>query len=204
MDGDVAPLQELSQLASRYSATLVIDEAHATGIFGARGRGLAESLPKENTICIHTCGKALGVAGALICASHEVIDYLINKARPFIYSTAPPAFLAATVQRALALVDEEPWRRKRVLELAGVARDRLPGAERVGRGSQIIPIILGEAQRALKIAETLQRTGFDVRAIRPPTVPEGTSRLRVSVHADHSESEIQALAAALGSAIASP
>jgi 8-amino-7-oxononanoate synthase len=204
MDGDLAPLQSLLELTNRYGATLVIDEAHATGIFGARGRGLAEALPKENIICIHTCGKSLGVSGALVCASSLVIDYLINKARPFIYSTAPPAFLAATVQRALELVDEEPWRRKRLLDLAALARKSLPGVEPVPSGSQIIPVILGEAERALRVAQALQRAGFDVRAIRPPTVPEGTSRLRVSIHADHSESEISALAAALDVALAAP
>jgi len=202
MDGDLAPLRELWELTNRYGATLVIDEAHATGVFGSRGRGLAETLPDENTICVHTCGKALGVAGALICAPAEVIDYLINKARPFIYSTAPPPFLAATVQRALELVDEEPWRRKRVLQLAAFARNKLPGIEPRPAGSQIIPLILGDAQRALTISEALQRAGFDVRAIRPPTVPEGTSRLRISIHADHSETEISALAAALDSALA--
>jgi 8-amino-7-oxononanoate synthase len=152
---------------------------------------------------VHTCGKALGVAGALVCASADAIDYLVNKARPFIYSTAPPPFLAAAVQRALRLVDEEPWRRMRVLNLARFARDKLGLHEPPnGAGSQIIPVLLGEEERTLKLARVLQDAGFDVRAIRPPTVPDGTSRLRVSIHADRSESEILGLADALRSAMA--
>jgi 8-amino-7-oxononanoate synthase len=202
MDGDLAPLNELNRLARDSEAILVVDEAHATGVFGARGRGLGENLQSENGISIHTCGKALGVAGALVCASAQIIDYLINKARPFIYSTAPPPFLAAAVQRSLRLVDEEPWRRMRVLNLAKFARDKL-GTTPKGGGSQIIPIHLGEADRTLKTARGIQDAGFDVRAIRPPTVPDGTSRLRISIHADRTEAEILALADALRSAMAS-
>jgi len=203
MDGDLAPLKELDGIARLYDAVLVVDEAHATGVFGARGRGLGESLQNRNWIGLHTCGKALGVSGALICAAAETIDYLVNKARPFIYSTAPPPFLAAAVERALALLDEEPWRRERVLTLAAFAHDQLTAHEPVPfAGSQIIPVILGEEERTLAVARTLQNAGFDVRAIRPPTVPEGTSRLRVSIHADHGENEILALAEALRSAVA--
>jgi 8-amino-7-oxononanoate synthase len=199
MDGDLAPLSELDAIARRYDAVLVIDEAHATGVFGARGCGLGEALQNPSWISVHTCGKALGVAGALICASAEAIELLINRARPFIYSTAPPPFLAAAVERALALVDEEPWRREAVLKLARFAHEHL-AEETPFAGSQIIPIVLGEEERSLNVARALQESGFDVRAIRPPTVPEGTSRLRVSIHADHTESDILALAAALRSA----
>jgi 8-amino-7-oxononanoate synthase len=203
MDGDLAPLKDLDALVRRHDAVLIVDEAHATGVFGARGRGLGETLQNESWISLHTGGKALGVAGALICASAEIIDYLINKSRPFIYSTAPPPHLAATLQRALQLVDEEPWRREIVLKLAAFAHGELTTHDpaRFG-GSQIIPIVLGEEARTLIIAHALQDAGFDVRAIRPPTVPDGTSRLRVCIHADHSEVEIQGLAVALRSAIA--
>jgi len=198
MDGDLAPLHELVQLANAHDAVLVIDEAHATGIFGSRGRGAGEGLTPENTISVHTCGKSLGVSGALVCGSQLVVDYLVNKARPFIYSTAPPPMIAAAVKRALELVDEEPWRRKRVLDLARLAHGTLcRGA--VFRGSQIIPVILGDAERALGAAANLQRAGFDVRAVRPPTVPEGTSRLRISIHADHRENDIAGLAEAVAS-----
>jgi 8-amino-7-oxononanoate synthase len=200
MDGDLAPLAELAQLAGEHDAALVIDEAHATGIFGIRGRGCGEILQTGDVISVHTCSKALGVAGALVCASDSVIDYLINKARPFVYSTAPPPLIATAVMRALQLVDEEPWRRKRVLTLAQFARAAL-SPHAVFSGSQIIPVVLGDAERAVSVALILQRAGFDVRAVRPPTVAEGTSRLRVSIHADHSESEIAALADALHSAL---
>lgn len=203
MDGDLAPLNELQGIARECEAMMVVDEAHATGVFGARGRGLGENLQNENWIGLHTGGKALGVAGALVCASAEIIDYLVNKARPFIYSTAPPPFLAAIVQRSLRLGDEEPWRRMQVLKLARFARDKLlPREPAHVTGSQIIPIQIGEEERTLKLARALQDSGFDVRAIRPPTVPDGTSRLRVSIHADRSEAEILALADALRIAMA--
>jgi 8-amino-7-oxononanoate synthase len=205
MDGDLAPLSELNRIARNSDAIIVVDEAHATGVFGARGRGLGENLQNENWISVHTCGKALGIAGALVCASAEIIDYLVNKARPFIYSTAPPPFLAAAVQRSLRLVDEEPWRRVRVLKLAEFARGELPAPKPAHvAGSQIIPVHIGEDERTLKTARALQDAGFDVRAIRPPTVPDGTSRLRVSIHADRSEAEIVHLAHTLRSAMAAP
>jgi 8-amino-7-oxononanoate synthase len=197
MDGDLAPLTELSELSRRFCAVLVIDEAHATGVFGVRGRGLAEETP--GAITLHTCGKALGVAGALVCASVETIDYLINRARPFIYSTAPPPCLAAAVIRALQLVDEEPWRRERVLNLAKLAHAEL-NPDLPFAGSQIVPVIIGADEAALSVAQRVQAAGFDVRAIRPPTVPEGTARLRISINANHTEDQIRALAAAIHAA----
>jgi len=196
MDGDLAPLPELDAMAKRYEASLVVDEAHATGVFGQKGRGLGEGLQGADWISLHTCGKALGVAGALVCASADTIDYLINRARPFIYSTAPPPMIAAAVERALKLVDEEPWRRERVLELAPVLH-RAVNPGKIFAGSQIVPVVLGDEQRALEAARGLQERGFDVRAIRPPTVPEGTSRLRISLNALHTRDDVSALAAAL-------
>ena len=187
----------MAALARRFEAILVVDEAHATGVFGARGRGLSEGL--TGAITLHTCGKALGVVGALVCASAEMIDYLINKARPFIYSTAPPPCLAAATVRALQLVDEEPWRRARVLELARLADAEL-NPHTPFAGSQIVPVIVGEDEAAVSLAQRVQEAGFDVRAIRPPTVPEGTARLRVSVNAGHSEEQISALGAAVRAA----
>jgi 8-amino-7-oxononanoate synthase len=201
MDGDLAPLPELDGIAKRYDATLVVDEAHATGVFGPRGRGLGEGLQGAHWISLHTCGKALGVAGALVCGSAETIDYLINRARPFIYSTAPPPMLAAAVERALQIVDAEPWRRERVLELAPLIH-RAVNPSKEFQGSQIVPVILGDETRALQAARGLQERGFDVRAIRPPTVPEGTSRLRLSVNALHTRDDVAALAAALGQVLA--
>jgi 8-amino-7-oxononanoate synthase len=205
MDGDLAPLEEIDALGRRHEAVLVVDEAHATGVFGARGRGLGEALHAEHWISLHTGGKALGVSGALICATGEIIDYLINTSRPFIYSTAPPPHLAAALQRALQLIDEEPERRLRVRKLAGFAHGALgvPDSTRLS-GSQIVPVILGEEARTLNVAQALRNAGFDVRAIRPPTVPDGTSRLRISIHADHDEEDIRQLAAALRIAMATP
>jgi len=199
MDGDLAPLEALAELAKRFDAVLVVDEAHATGVFGSRGRGLGEGLQNPGLIALHTCGKALGVSGALVCASAATIDLLINKARPFIYSTAPPPLLARAVKRALELVDEEPWRRERVLKLSPLAHRELNGATTFA-GSQIIPVIIGADEAALAVAGNLQKAGFDVRAIRPPTVPEGTARLRIAINALHTEDEIRALATALNNA----
>lgn len=202
MDGDFAPLGALGALARRYDAVLIVDEAHATGVFGDTGGGLAP--PGGNLIAVHTCGKALGVFGALVCGPALVIDYLINAARPFIYATAPPPMLARALLRALDLLTEEPWRRETVLARARFAADKLAvaaGEAVTFAGSPIIPVILGESERALAIAAVLQAGGFDVRAVRPPTVAEGTARLRLSIHADHSEDEIAALAEALARAL---
>jgi 8-amino-7-oxononanoate synthase len=132
------------------------------------------------------------------------MEYLINGARPFIYSTAPPPYVAAAVRHALRLVDEEPWRRDRLRQLASFAGRRLGealGGATARGGTQIIPVILGEERRAIAAAEALRRKGFDVRAIRPPTVPAGTSRLRVSIGVDRTEAEIEALGVALQGAL---
>jgi 8-amino-7-oxononanoate synthase len=204
MDGDFAPLDELAKLARNYDATLIIDEAHATGIFGKTGRGVCEDLDETNIVVLHTCGKALGVAGALLCGSASLIDFLINKSRTFIYSTAPPPMLAAALIRALELVDEEPERRERLLASVDFAGEKLKTATRHNHpfsGSQIIPVFLGEEEQALKTAADLQEAGFDVRAIRPPTVPQGTSRLRISLNATHTEDEITELSVALDRAM---
>lgn len=207
MDGDIGPVAELHALARAEDAVLIVDEAHGTGIFGATGRGFSEGRYDDRLIVLHTCGKALGVAGGLVCAPAIAIDYLINAARPFIYSTAPPAYVAAAVQRALMLVDEEPWRRQRLLQLSAFAAGRLAqgaGAALAAAGTQILPVILGSETTAVAAAAALQRRGFDVRAIRPPTVPAGTSRLRISLGADRTEAEIAALADALADILPEP
>jgi 8-amino-7-oxononanoate synthase len=208
MDGDFAPLDELAMLARNYDATLIIDEAHSTGVFGKTGRGLSEGLgaglSNLNTITVHTCGKALGVAGALVCGSALTIDFLINKARPFIFSTAPPPMLAASLIRALELIDEEPERRKTLIDRVRFSHKKLKacaGDALCFSGSQILPVILGEEDKTLKIASDLQGAGFDVHAIRPPTVPQGTSRLRISINAMHSEDDIAVLSKALSHAM---
>ncbi|MBI4482168.1 MAG: biotin synthase BioB [Acidobacteria bacterium] len=187
MDGDLAPLRELASLCQQFGAHLIVDEAHATGIFGPRGAGLLEewALTAFPLVTVHTSGKALGSFGAFASCSRIVRDYLVNRCRSFIFTTALPPLVAVQTAAALRVIETEPWRRQRVLDLAARLRTRLREAcISTGRSqSQIIPVILGSAEKAVAVAESLQRAGFDVRAIRPPTVPEGTARLRVTVNA---------------------
>ena len=183
MDGDLAPLEDLSSVAERHEAFLYIDEAHATGVHGDGGRGYASSLEgRDNVVTLHTCGKALGSAGALVGASKTLCSFLINRARPFIYATAPSPLQAIAVREALAIVSNEPERRQRLLDLVSFANERF--TERLGlsgSGTQILPVIVGESGRALRIAKQMRSAGFDIRALRPPTVPAGTARLRVTI-----------------------
>lgn len=183
MDGDRAPLADLLALASQHDGFLVIDEAHATGVFGPEGRGLAAELEdRENVVMLHTCGKALGVSGALVGASAVLCDYIVNRARNFIYSTAPSPLIAAAVREALAALVDEPERRAAFDDLRSFANRALAevlGIE--GSGSQILPIPIGDNGRAVRIAARMRAEGYDVRAIRPPTVPEGTARLRIAI-----------------------
>ncbi|MBO9110982.1 MULTISPECIES: 8-amino-7-oxononanoate synthase [Agrobacterium] len=192
MDGDRAPVVALADLAGRHGGFLVVDEAHATGVFGPGGRGLAAELEgRGNVVALHTCGKALGLSGALISLPAVLADYLTNRARGFIYSTAPSPLMAAAVREALRIVADEPWRRIRLEELINLASEQL--RSRLGvtpGGSQILPVMIGDNARALKIATRMRDGGFDVRAIRPPTVPEGTARLRISITLNVEESQI--------------
>lgn len=183
MDGDRAPLRELAALAERHDGFLVIDEAHATGVCGPEGRGFAAGLEsRKNVIVLHTCGKALGVCGALLGASPVLCDYLVNRARGFIYSTAPSPLMAAAVREALRMLADEPQRRADFDELTSFANAEL--AAKLGveaSGSHILPVLIGDNRRAVQIAARMRAEGFDVRAIRPPTVPEGTARLRIAI-----------------------
>ncbi len=198
MDGDVTPLAELHALVTQYDAILIVDEAHGTGVFGANGKGLSEGLSHDNMITLHTGGKALGVAGGLVCASKDIIDYIVNKARPFIYSTAPMPLQAVLVKRALELVQEEPERRQKLHKLMHFAGSMdFMGGLFGGNFSPILSLVLGSDVRAVSVANDLQRNGFDVRAIRPPTVPEGTARLRISLSVNITEQNLRELAAAL-------
>jgi len=203
MDGDKSPLGELAAIADRHEGFLVIDEAHATGIFGAAGRGLASGLEGgENVVTLHTCGKALGVSGALLAVPAVLGDYLVNRARAFIYSTAPSPLLAAGVREALRVVDEEPFRREALGQLVAFAGGLLE--ERFGvkpSRSQIQPILIGDNARAVRIAKILQAEGFDIRAIRPPTVPEGTARLRLSITLNVDQLQIERMLDCLAAAL---
>lgn len=183
MDGDRAPLAELAALAVRHDGVLAIDEAHATGVFGPDGRGLGAWLEgRENVVSLHTCGKALGSAGALLCGPRIFREFLINYSRPFIFSTAPSPLTAAAVRAALRLCKEQPRRREQLhalIQTANAALERRCGV--AGSGSQILPVIVGADTRATALAAAMRGRGYDIRAIRPPTVPEGTARLRIAL-----------------------
>jgi 8-amino-7-oxononanoate synthase len=194
MDGDQAPLDDLMALADRHEAVLLIDEAHATGLFGPDGRGLAHRLDgRDNVIALRTCGKALGCEGALICAPAVVADFLVNRGRGFIFSTAPSPLMAAATRAALRILRIEPARRTLLWERVRLAETVLS----VATGSQIIPIVIGEDARTMAIAAALQAQGYDVRGIRPPTVPAGTSRLRIAITLNAGEAAIVGLGQAL-------
>ncbi|MCA8884347.1 MAG: 8-amino-7-oxononanoate synthase [Rhodobacteraceae bacterium] len=195
MDGDFAPVADLMALADREDAVLVVDEAHATGLWGSAGRGLSHDFAdRPNLLTLHTCGKALGVSGALICGDAALIDTLVNKARAFIYATAPSPLNAALVRAALTEIALDNPLRNRALGRVKTAHDlaaRLCGL--TGLQSQILPVVLGDDKRALAVAAALQDRGYDIRAIRPPTVPRGTARLRISITLNVSSDTIEAM-----------
>jgi 8-amino-7-oxononanoate synthase len=202
MDGDRAPLADLMAIADRHDAMLVIDEAHATGVFGPDGRGLAAGLDgRENVIALRTCGKALGCEGALLCGPATMRDFLVNRGRAFIFSTAPSPLMAAAVRAALRLVADEPERREALHALAAQTQERLAPFGVPPTGSQILPLVLGDDVRTMRAAAALQAAGFDIRGIRPPTVPEGTARLRISVTLNASLADLDALAETLSAVI---
>lgn len=182
MEGDCAPLDDLASVAERHGAFLIIDEAHATGVHGVGGRGFSYQLEgREDVISLRTCGKALGSSGAVVCASKIICDYLVNRARSFIYSTAPSPLAAVGTREALKIVEDTPQRREALLSLVQFANDTAKHNGFQPSGSQIIPVLVGQNRRAVDLAEKIQARGFDVRAIRPPTVPEGTARLRIAI-----------------------
>ncbi|MCO5965375.1 8-amino-7-oxononanoate synthase [Sinorhizobium meliloti] len=203
MDGDRAPLVELSALAERHDGFLVIDEAHATGVFGLGGRGFSASLEgRDNIVVLHTCGKALGVSGALLGANAILCDYLVNRARGFIYSTAPSPLTAAAVREALTILADEPQRRAAFDELRTFANEAFATTlGMAGSGSQILPVMIGDNAKAVRIAARLSAEGFDIRAIRPPTVPEGTARLRIAITLNVGRSVVAEMLASLKIAI---
>jgi 8-amino-7-oxononanoate synthase len=202
MDGDRAPLSEIAALADREDAMLLIDEAHATGVFGPDGRGLAADLDgRENVVVLRTCGKALGCEGALVLAPATVRDFIVNRGRGFIFSTAPSPLIAAIVRESLRCLRDEPERRKRLHALVETAGKMLTNLDLSASGSPIQPVIIGDDRRTMAVAAAMQAAGFDVRGVRPPTVPPGTSRLRMSLTLNVSETDVQALAAALEPAL---
>ena len=201
MDGDRAPIAETFSLAERYGAELIVDEAHATGVMGPQGRGLvAEAGAVQHALAVvHTCGKALASAGAFILCSAVLKRYLINHARPFIFSTALPPHIAEQTRAALGIAAGAVAERATLCKLADYLRARLTqhGLDMGRSDSQIIPVMLGENERAIAVAAQLRNDGFAVRAIRPPTVPAGTARLRLSLTAKHTTEMLDGLVDAL-------
>lgn len=195
MDGDLAPLAELVELAQRYDAWLMVDEAHATGVFGPHGGGLVEEAGLVDHVDIHmgTLGKALGGIGAYVTGSRALIDWLVNRARSFIYTTGMPPASAASALAAIDLVEREPERRRRLWDNTRFLSDGLRGlGYRLGETrSQILPIIVGDARQTMSLAEAVLRRGVFAHGIRPPTVPEGTSRIRVTPMATHTRAQLE-------------
>lgn len=185
MDGDIAPLDKIATLAEKYGAALILDEAHATAVHGPNGHGIAAQagIVSQVLAITHTCGKALGCAGAFVCGPAVLKEHLINHARTFIFSTALPPYFSQQISAALDLSFHMEIERQRLLENAAylINNLRTHGFNTAASASQIVPIVLGNNLETLDAAEHLQRDGFAVRAIRPPTVPEGTSRLRLSL-----------------------
>jgi len=179
MEGDLAPLADLLALARRHDAILIVDEAHATGVFGPDGRGLGHGLGAD-VLALHTCGKALGVSGALVSGAAPLIDTLVNRARGFLFSTAPAPLTAALVRSALARLQADSGLIEGHRALVMHAHAAAAPLGLVPQ-SQILPIVLGDNAATMAVAAAMQARGFDIRGIRPPTVPVGTARLRISI-----------------------
>jgi len=199
MDGDFAPLKELVAIADSYDAFLIVDEAHATGVFGEQGRGLTAPFEgRENLIVIHTCGKALGAVGAIVMLPRVLRDFMVNRCRPLIFATAPSPLMAVAVQEGLSILQQEPDRQQRLARLVAFTHRELAArGARSPSHSQIVPYIVGDNARAMALAHAMQTRGFDIRGIRPPTVPPGTARLRISLTLNVGEDDVRAMLDAL-------
>ncbi len=204
MDGDVAPLAKLLELARRHGARLLVDEAHATGALGPGGRGAvaAAGLSGEVDIVVGTLGKALGSYGAYVCAGGETVDYLVNRARPFVFSTAPPPPALGAARAALGVLEAEPERVGRLAANARTLREALAaeGLAATASTTQIVPIRVGEAEPTMELCERALERGVFAQGIRPPTVPAGSSRLRFTVMATHEPEELRQAAHQVGEA----
>jgi 8-amino-7-oxononanoate synthase len=208
MDGDRWPLDRLVALARAHGAYTYVDDAHATGVLGATGAGSAEhwGVAGAVDVTVGTLGKAFGAAGAFVAGSDELAELLLNRARSFVFTTASPPALAAGALAALAAARAEPWRRARVREAARRLRARLaarglavPGAA----DGHVVPVLVGDADAAVAAGDALRARGFLTGAVRPPTVPAGQSRLRLSVSALHTDAQLDAVADAVAEAVAS-
>jgi 8-amino-7-oxononanoate synthase len=199
MDGDIAPIAALLELCERHDALLVLDDAHGFGVLGPEGRGSPAhfGLRSPRLVYVGTLGKAAGVSGAFVAGAAEVVETVLQRARTYIYTTASPALLAAAVEASLQLIRKEEWRRERLRKLIGLLKQSLPESGLKPSDTPIQPLILGTNDKALDASATLRERGILVPAIRPPTVPEGSARLRISLSAAHGEQDVSRLAAAL-------
>jgi 8-amino-7-oxononanoate synthase len=208
MDGDLAPLADLVDMAERHGALVIVDEAHATGLFGSRGAGRVEELGLSQRVLatVHTGGKALGSAGAWVAGSRLLVDTLAQTARSFIFNTAPMPALFGALGAALDIVAAEPERRAEVHRKARLLRNGLAeaGAAIPAHFSPIIPLAVGANEAALALQEALLGEGFDCRAVRPPTVPQGTARLRVTVRSPVSDPDLLRFADVAGRLLQAP
>ena len=193
MDGDAADLATLAELRDRHGALLLLDEAHAAGVYGPAGGGLAAQLGVSADLTVVTLSKAAGVVGGAVCASADWASAVVNFGRPYVFSTSPPAAVADAITAAIGVMAAEPWRAARVRALAGRVRARLG----MTGDSPIVPVVLGDEAAALAAAERLRDAGLLVVAVRPPTVPRGTSRLRVTLSCEHTDAEVDSMTAAV-------
>lgn len=212
MDGDLAPLPELARIASAANAWLIVDDAHAFGVVGATGRGCCEHFglgAADVPVLIGTFGKAIGTFGAFVAGDADLIEFLLQKSRTYIYTTALPPAVAAATRAALRLIDRESWRREKALSHARKFREGLSARgfaaalqPQPGAITTIQPVLLGDEVRALAASRSLESQGFLVAAIRPPTVPAGTARLRVTFSAAHDDRDVEALTNAVAQVLA--
>ncbi len=207
MDGDLTPLPSLVELAERYGAHLIVDEAHSTGCFGPAGSGCVDAAGLRGRVLatVHTGGKALGVCGAYICGSAALRELLINRCRHFVFTTALPPAVGLWWRETLARVAVDDAGRARLHRAAALFRTELARhGIPVPGGHYIVPIVLGSDRRAVEVARRLREAGWDIRPVRPPSVPAGGARLRISIHADHAPELLVAAAAAVAQEIAEP
>ena len=205
MEGDVARIDHLLRLARTYGAELIVDEAHALGVCGPEGRGVVAELKLEREIfaTVYPCGKALASAGAFVCCGAALKEFLVNRARTFLFSTALPPYFARQIRAAFGIAREEKSRRKHLHEISIAFREGLSiaGLNYGASSTQIVPVILGSNEAALRVAAQLQAAGYAVRAIRPPTVPAGTARIRVSLTSRITLADVHRLVGAIDAAV---
>ncbi|WP_061039401.1 8-amino-7-oxononanoate synthase [Vibrio coralliirubri] len=202
MDGDQAPLEHISSLTNQYDSWLVVDDAHGIGVLGDKGAGSCSAAQITPDILVVTFGKAFGLSGAAVLCSSEVGDYLTQFARHHVYSTAMPPSQAVALSRACQMIQNQEWRREKLAELGSLYAEQMSGLKGfVDTQTPIKPFLIGEAQSALSIAEELKQNQVWVTAIRPPTVPAGTARLRITLTAKHSQKQILQLTRSLHQAI---